>query len=87
MNIYQNFIDFMKNFQKKYPLVQNGYNYSSFIGYYLNFFHLNLNYINNLLKNKYHSKFIKTIDSLEKLDEYIDRSYVLDNNSIYIKFP
>ena len=49
---------------------------------------MNLNYIDYLLKNKYHSTFIKIIDSLEKLNEYIDRSYILDNDNIYgTKFP
>lgn len=87
-NFNESFNEFTNTYFKECPLVSDGYNYNSFIAYYLNLFRLNLNYIDYLLKNKYHSTFIKIINYLEKLNEYIDRSYVLDNDNIYgAKFP
>lgn len=95
MKSFQNFIWNKFNFNESFNEFTNTHfkecpsvNYNSFIAYYLNLFHLNLNYIDYLLKNKYHSTFIKIIDYLEKLNECIDESYVLDNNNIYgSKFP
>lgn len=87
-NFNESFNEFTNTYFKECPLVLDGYNYNSFIAHYLNLFRLNLNCIDYLLKNKYHSTFIKIIDYLEKLNEYIDRSYILDNDNIYgTKFP
>ena len=86
-NFNESFNEFRDTYFKQCPLVQDGYNCSSFIAYYLNFFHLNLSHFNILLKERYSLKFIKIIEDLEKFDEFINNNYNLDNNIYISNFP
>lgn len=79
-NFKEFFYKFRDTYFKECPLVQDGYNYNSFTSYYLNFFHLNLNHFDILLKSRYSLKFFKVIKDLEEFEKFISNNYYLDNN-------